>query len=119
MTDAEIEALLRRVYVAFNARDIERVLKAMAPDVDWPNAFEGGRVIGRDAVREYWQRQFELISSKVEPLEFTTLDDGRVQVRVSQEVHDLQGDLVGQGEVLHVYRFEDGLVTHMEVRAVG
>jgi len=107
------------MYEAFNARDIERVLKALAPDVDWPNAFEGGRVTGREAVREYWQRQFGLIRSKVEPLEFTTLDDGRVEVRVTQVVHDLNGDLAGEGEVLHIYRFEDGLVTHMEVRGVG
>lgn len=119
MTDPEIEALLRRLYAAFNARRIETVLAAMDPDVDWPNALEGTRVIGRNAVREYWLDQFGIVSSKVEPLEFKTLDDGRVQVRVSQVVHELNGDLAGQGEVLHIYRFEGGLVAHMEVRAVG
>ena len=35
--------------------------------VDWPNAWEGGRVSGRDAVAAYWARQFEQISSRVEP----------------------------------------------------
>ena len=35
------EALLRAVYAAFNARDIDGVLGRLAPDVDWPNAWEG------------------------------------------------------------------------------
>jgi hypothetical protein len=42
---------LRATYVAFNARDIDAVLAQMTADVDWPNAWEGGRVQGRDAVR--------------------------------------------------------------------
>ena len=38
------EALLEGIYAAFNARDVDAVLAAMHADVDWPNAFEGGRV---------------------------------------------------------------------------
>jgi hypothetical protein len=37
------------------ARDA--VLAHMTDDVDWPNAWEGGRVAGKEAVREYWTRQ--------------------------------------------------------------
>jgi hypothetical protein len=55
----EHEALLRDVYAAFNARDVDAVIATLHPDVDWPNAFEGGRVTGRDDVRDYWRRQFE------------------------------------------------------------
>ena len=43
----------------------------MHPEVDWPNAWEGGRVVGRAAVRDYWNRQFTAISSMVEPEGFT------------------------------------------------
>ena len=45
------EALLRDIYAAFNARDVEAALPSMHPEVDWPNAWEGGRVSGREAVR--------------------------------------------------------------------
>ena len=39
----------------------------MTPDVDWANGWEGGRVVGRDAVRDYWQRQWAAIDSTAEP----------------------------------------------------
>lgn len=50
--------LLKSAYEAFNRRDIEGILSTMHPDVDWPNAIEGGRIKGRDGIREYWQRQW-------------------------------------------------------------
>jgi len=39
----EAEQILRSAYKAFNARDIEAAVELMHPDVDWPNAWEGGR----------------------------------------------------------------------------
>jgi hypothetical protein len=45
---------LRSLYAAFNARDIGSPLTALADDVDWPNAWEGGRLRGTAAVRDYW-----------------------------------------------------------------
>ena len=62
----EAELFLRSAYRAFNARDIEAAIELMHPEVDWPNAWEGGRVLGRAAVRDYWTRQFASISGKVE-----------------------------------------------------
>ena len=38
--DPETEALLRRAYDAFNARDIEAAIALMHPEVDWPNPME-------------------------------------------------------------------------------
>jgi ketosteroid isomerase-like protein len=112
----DTEDTLRAAYRAFNARDIPAALEQMHPDVDWPNAWEGGRVVGRDAVRDYWERQFAAISSNVEPEEFTREPDGSVEVRVHQVVHDAaSGDLVSDSRVRHHYRFRDGLVVRMDV----
>ena len=52
---AEID-LLQRMYAAFNRRDIESVLSAMRDNVDWPNGMEGGRVLGKSALRDYWKK---------------------------------------------------------------
>ena len=38
---------IRELYQGFNDRDLDAVIAAMAPDVDWPNGMEGGRVLGR------------------------------------------------------------------------
>jgi ketosteroid isomerase-like protein len=111
------ERLLRRAYDAFNARDIDGALALLHPDVDWPNGMEGGRERGHAAVRAYWTRQFGLIDSHVEPMAFEHDDDGRIAVDVRQVVRDLQGELLSDGRVAHVYTFRDGLVAHMEIRA--
>src|SRR5436309_1369815 len=42
----------KRLYDAFNARELDALLDMMTPDVDWPNGWEGGRVVGREALRE-------------------------------------------------------------------
>jgi hypothetical protein len=112
---SEHEELLRRAYQAFNARDIDAALALMHPDVDWPNGMEGGRVLGRAAVREYWTRQFAVVDSRVEPQAFTTDAEGRVVVDVHQVVRDAAGELLSDGRVEHLYTIRAGLVERMEI----
>ena len=110
------EETLRAAYRAFNERDVEAALELMHPEVDWPNAWEGGRVAGREAVREYWARQFEAISSRVEPEEFVGNEDGSVSVTVHQEVRDAgSGELVSDSRVVHRWWLEQGQVVRMDV----
>ena len=112
----EAEAILRSAYAAFNARDVDAAIELMDPDVDWPNAWEGGRVVGRAAVRDYWNRQFAAISSNVEPEGFTEEPDGAITVDVHQVVHDARsGELISDYHVRHRYRFEDELIVRMDV----
>jgi len=101
---------LRDLYVAFNARDLDALLGAMTEDVDWPNAWEGGRLHGREAVREYWTRQWAAIDSRVDAVGFEKREDGRVAVLVDQTV-----DGSPAGRVTHVYAFRDGLIARMDV----
>jgi ketosteroid isomerase-like protein len=113
---ADLEETLRSAYTAFNTRDIDAAVGLMHEDVDWPNAWEGGRVVGRDAVRDYWRRQFEAISSQVEPEGFSEEPDGSITVEVHQVVHDVgTGKLLSDSHVRHRYRFEGGLITQMDV----
>lgn len=113
---SENEEILRSAYRAFNARDIDAAVELMHPEVDWPNAWEGGRVVGQAAVREYWNRQFAVIFSHVEPEGFTEEPDGSVTVDVHQVVHDAgTGELISDSRVRHRYRLSDGLVVRMDV----
>ena len=111
----EHEPRLRALYAAFNAREIDTVLAALADDVDWPNAWEGGRLRGRAEVRDYWTRQWAEIDGRVEPVGFTSLPDGRVAVEVEQTVRDLDRVLLSEGRVRHVWVFRAGLVASMYV----
>jgi hypothetical protein len=114
-----LEEQITAMYEAFNARDIDATLARMTPDVDWPNAWEGGRVAGHDAVREYWTRQWAEIDPRVDPTGFETRPDGSVAVTVHQTVRTLDGGLTGEGDVIHVYEFQDGLIARMDVEEVS
>jgi ketosteroid isomerase-like protein len=112
---ADYEPLIRRLYAAFNARDIDAVLEHLDPDVDWPNAWEGGRVRGHDAVREYWTRQWQAIDGQVEPTAVTTQPDGSTAVDVHQVVRDLASGAIDERDVVHRYTFRDDKVVRMDV----
>lgn len=108
--------LFEQIYRDFNARAIDAALAILHPDVDWPNGMEGGRVHGRDAVREYWLQQWSLIDPRVAPTGIAEDETGRVVVDVHQVVRDLEGNLLADQTVQHVYSIRDGLVEHMEIR---
>jgi hypothetical protein len=107
---------LRNLYAAFNSRDIEAVLAGLHVDVEWPNGWEGGVLHGRDAVRDYWRRQWAAIDPAVLPTAYAVEPDGHIAVTVHQVVRDLSGTVQFDGTVIHVYRIEGGLVRAMEIR---
>jgi hypothetical protein len=112
------ETVLTEVYAAFNARDIDAVLERMTPDVDWPNAWQGGRVTGHDGVRDYWTRQWAEIDPTVEPAGFAERPDGTLAVDVHQVVRSPDGELLAEGDVVHVYAFDGELIARMDVEEV-
>jgi ketosteroid isomerase-like protein len=115
MVEADREEQMRALYSAFNARDIDTCLTAMTPDVDWANGWEGGRVIGREAVRDYWERQWAVIDSRAEPIAVTERPDGAVEVTVHLVARDLDGNMLDDREGRHVYELEGDLVRRMTI----
>ncbi len=109
--------MLRRAYHLFNERDIDGLLADMTEDVDWPNVAEGTRLHGHNEVRAYWEAQFAAGDPRVEPLKIDTGADGTVVVSVHQHIHDLEGRLLHEADVEHVYTLRDDKVARMEVRS--
>jgi len=107
--------LLVSLYKAFNARDIEAALAGMHDDIEWSNGWEGGRVVGRHAVRDYWTRQWKAIDPQVDPVSFESNKPGQIVVRVRQLVHNRDGILIFVGLADHVYEMEDGLIRRMQI----
>jgi hypothetical protein len=108
--------LLKRLYTQFNLREIDDVLAAMHDDVIWANGMEGGHVHGRDNVRSYWTRQWAILDPHVEPVRFSNGSDGEIMVDVHQIVHDLDGNLIADRMVGHVFRIENNLVRRFDIR---
>ena len=118
--------VLERMYERFNARDIDGVLAALTDDVAWANGMDGGHVHGREAVREYWTRQWAMVSPHVEPVRFQRTVDGAVVAEVRQSVRDLDGKpLQEQTHALkdktvgHVFRLRGGKVVRFDIQDAG
>jgi len=112
---ADTRNVIEQAYSAFNQRDIDGALALMTPDVSWPRASEGGRVIGKEEIRAYWTRQWGEFDPHVEPLAMTEEDEGKIRVRVHQLVKSLQGDVLSDSEVVHVFTVKSGLIAAMNL----
>jgi hypothetical protein len=106
---------MTRIYAAFNQRDINGVLALMSEKVDWPKASEGGRVVGKEEIRAYWTRQWTEFDPHVEPMEVIDREGGKTDVKVHQLVKNLNGDVLSDQEVWHIYTIVDGLIERMDV----
>ncbi|MBY5368870.1 MULTISPECIES: nuclear transport factor 2 family protein [Rhizobium] len=122
MSKNDVE-MIKRIYASFNARDIDAVLAVLSDDVAWANGMEGGHINGREAVRDYWTRQWAVISPHVEPVAFEETPDGAVAVEVIQSVFDLDGrPLENQSHglkdktVTHVFRMQGDKIVRFDIR---
>jgi len=120
--DGDVE-LLKRIYDRFNARDIDGVLAGLADDVAWANGMDGGHVHGREAVREYWTRQWTTVSPHVEPVSFHRTADGRSSQKSGSpsailKANRSRGKRTGLRDktVGHVFRLREGKVARFDIQ---
>ncbi len=109
------DEIIRRAYAAFNRRDLEEATSLMAANVEWPNGREGGIERGREAVKAYWTRQWGVIDPHVEPLSIERDGAGRWVVEVHQVVRDLEGRVLVDQAIRHMYELKDGLIARMTI----
>src|ERR1039458_9285933 len=109
--------VLERICDRFNARDIDGVMTALTDDVAWANGMDGGHVHGREAVREYWTRQWTMVSPHVEPVGVHRTRAAAIIGGGRQSVRELEGKpLQGQPQGLKnrpvgpVFRLREGKV---------
>jgi hypothetical protein len=110
------QELISQVYSAFNQRDIDATLVLMSENVSWPKASEGGRVVGKQAIRDYWTRQWAEFDPRVDVLEVVDHEMGKTDVKVHQLVKNLKGDLLSDTELWHVYTIANGLIERMDIK---
>jgi hypothetical protein len=116
---ADTKTIIEQAYSAFKKRDIDGALALMTQDVSWPKASEGGKIVGKEEIRGYWTRQWGEFDPRVEPLAITEGDGGKVRVRVHQLVKSLQGNVLSDSEVFHVFTVNIGLITAMDLGDEG
>ncbi len=113
--ETKVLDLIKTAYAAFNSRNIDQALSTFHPEVQWPKAFEGGYVTGHEEIRKYWTRQWSEINPNVEPTGFIQRPNGLVEVSVHQLVRDLQGEVLFDGNIKHIFTIQDGLLQRMHI----
>lgn len=110
------QELISQAYFAFNQRDVDAALMLMSENVSWPKASEGGRVVGRQEVRDYWTRQWAEFDPRVDVFEVVEREAGKTDVKVHQLVKNLKGDILSDTELWHVYTIANGLIERMDIK---
>ena len=102
------------LYKNFNDRKIDLVIAKMADNVKWANGMDGGYVYGHIGVKEYWSRQFTMVSSNVTPLKIY-LEKEVVKIKVHQVVHDLNGKLLADEFVYHFFHLKEDKIAEFDI----
>jgi hypothetical protein len=110
----KLESFFKNIYQNFNDRKIDLVIETMTDDVQWANGMDGGYVYSHDGVRQYWTRQFGLVSSNVTPFQIDN-ESGVVKIKVHQVVHDLNGNLLADEMVVHFFHLRDGKIARFDI----
>lgn len=107
-------SFFQSLYGYFNAREIESVLAHLTENVKWANGMDGGFIYGREGVQAYWNRQFKAISSRVYPLDIQVKEENIV-IRVHQVVHDLEGKLISDQVVQHIFYMDGDKISEFKI----
>ena len=117
MSQENVE-IVRRIYEAFNQRDLAPGFELVAPDFEWipaDRSFEAS-VRGREDVQRFLEDQIETLDLQVQPEEFFEKGDRVVAfVRVQA-----QGQASGAGAeilVANVWTFRNGIPVRGEAYA--
>ena len=113
------KSLITQAYSAFNRRDVDGAFALMSENISWPKASEGGRVVGKEEIRAYWTRQWAEFDPTVEPIEMIEREEGKTEVRVHQLVKSLEGVILSDSEVWHIFTVVNDLIERMDLKESG
>ncbi len=113
MDDAQ--ALLTKVFEAYNRRDFATLLSFLTPDIDWPDQVNGGRLVGLEAVKAYWDDYSRSIQVDLAPMTFTALPDGRIAVDTNRIVRNLSGQIWSDSHVRQIFTLRGDKVARLDV----
>jgi len=109
------EATVLKLYSALNSRDFDVFFALLAEDINWPNETDGGRMIGRAAVRAYMLEDTAALRAEYAPIQVQDLGDGCVRVLARQVILSaVDGTLWSNTRVRHVFQIREGLVARLD-----
>ena len=107
-------AVVDALWPALTARDLDAVIALLHPDIDWQDNLNGGRRVGRDAVRAYLSEVMATVAIVSTPISIMPSGPDRYLARVNHVVRNRDGQLWGQEVVSHVLVLREGLIVRVD-----
>lgn len=107
-------AVVDALWPALTARDLDAVIALLHPDIDWQDNLNGGRHVGRDAVRAYLSEVMATVAIVSTPINIMPSGPDRYLARVNHVVRNRDGQLWGQEVVSHVLVLREGLIVRVD-----
>lgn len=105
-------------YEAYNARDADALLEYVTEDVNWPDGTtddKSKRLHGREALRQYWLKQWAVSRTRDTPTEALELPDGRVKVSLDQIVRAIDGKELSRGRFEYLFELRGPLISRLDI----
>lgn len=106
--------LIIRYFEAMERRDVDAVAALTHPEIRFPDYIDGGEVVGRAGVRDFYRRMFAF-APDLDLIQAEDLPDGRVRVDIQTSVRDRAGHLWSDTRNQAVYTIADGLIIGVEL----
>jgi hypothetical protein len=108
--------VIARLHDALDRRDLDAVTALIHPQARFRDYLDGGELIGRDAVRGFYQRLFDMLAPGLDLIGLKTLPDGRVRADIQSSVRAPSGHLWSDTRVVAIYTVLDGLISSVELQ---
>ncbi|MHB8439865.1 MAG: nuclear transport factor 2 family protein [Acidimicrobiales bacterium] len=109
---------VRRAFDMFEGHNFDEILELLDPDVQWPDFRDGSVLIGRDAVRRYWDEIFAVATPSVLVGDVFELNDEVLAVTY-QQLYERDGRPVGSPSATTIrFTFRGPLICKAEASRV-
>jgi hypothetical protein len=103
---------VRRMYDAYNARQMDAALADLHADVEWDGGAEG-MLHGKEAVERHWRSQWRDVDAKVY-IQSSAWKNSSLVLQVRLEVATPRG--VSEQHIQNAITFSDGLVASLRIK---
>jgi ketosteroid isomerase-like protein len=107
--------LITRLHDALHRRDLDAVMVLFHPQARFQDYLEGGEIEGPAAVRELYQRLFDVLSLDMDLIALKVLPGDRVQAHIQSSIRAASGRLWSDTRTVAIYQITDGLISSVEV----
>jgi len=111
---ADIKTVIKQAYFAFNKRDMDGALALMVEGVSWPKASESGKIVGKEEIR-LLDSALGRVRSPCRTACNHQGTRGQSPRKSTPLVKNLDGDILSDTEVVHVFHVDNGRIAAMDL----